>query len=168
MTMTTKLQTMTKDVSLHRDEIIERMVNFSLTDTLLFRSPNAAELIEEERQIWDPIIDWVQKSVNANYEVSESLDVPQKNNASLPHLQVFLESLSDKELAAFYEVAKITKSVFLAAAMVKKRVTADEAFKAAFLEEIWQADKWGHDEEADKRRELIRKELADVEKFLAC
>jgi len=159
---------MTKDVSLHRDEIIERMVNFSLTDTLLFRSPNAAELIEEERQIWDPIIDWVQKSVNANYEVSESLDVPQKNNASLPHLQVFLESLSDKELAAFYEVAKITKSVFLAAAMVKKRVTADEAFKAAFLEEIWQADKWGHDEEADKRRELIRKELADVEKFLAC
>ena len=42
-----------------------------------------------------------------------------------------------------------------------------EAFRAAFLEEIWQADKWGHDAEADQRREVIRQELIDVEKFLA-
>ena len=37
----------------------------------------------------------------------------------------------------------------------------------SFLEEIWQADKWGHDAEADQRREVIRQELIDVEKFLA-
>ena len=65
------------------------------------------------------------------------------------------------------KTGKITKSVLLAAALVKKQITADEAFRAAFLEEIWQADKWGHDAEADQRREVIRQELIDVEKFLA-
>ena len=130
--MTADLKAMAKDVAQHRDEIIERMVNFSLTDTLLFRNPDAEDLIAEERQVWDPIVE-----------------------------------LSDKELAAFYQTGKITKSVLLAAALVKKQITADEAFRAAFLEEIWQADKWGHDAEADQRREVIRQELIDVEKFLA-
>ena len=158
--MTADLKAMAKDVAQHRDEIIERMVNFSLTDTLLFRNP-------EERQVWDPIVEWAKKNMDADFKTSESLEVPMENNASLPRLQVFLEKLSDKELAAFYQTGKITKSVLLAAALVKKQITADEAFRAAFLEEIWQADKWGHDAEADQRREVIRQELIDVEKFLA-
>lgn len=165
--MASDLHMMTKDVAQHRKEIIERLVNFSLTDTLLFRNPEAAELVAEEEKIWNPIIEWVQQSMDTKFATSESLEVPLENNASLPHLQVFLESLSDKELAAFYQASKITKSVLLAAALVKKRVTAEEAFQAAFLEEIWQADKWGHEEEADRRREVIKKELEDVEVFLA-
>ena len=164
--MTTDFKAMVKDVVQHRKEIIERMVNFSLTDTLLFRNPDAVDLIEEERKVWDPIVDWAKEKMQADFKTSESLEVPVENNASLPRLQVFLESLSDKELVAFYEVSKITKSVLLAAAFVKGKVNADEAFKAAFLEEIWQADKWGHDEQADNRREIIKQELKDVEDFL--
>ena len=177
--MTADLKAMAKDVAQHRDEIIERMVNFSLTDTLLFGDARRTELsvdsssmeiedlIAEERQVWDPIVEWAKKNMDADFKTSESLEVPMENNASLPRLQVFLEKLSDKELAAFYQTGKITKSVLLAAALVKKQITADEAFRAAFLEEIWQADKWGHDAEADQRREVIRQELIDVEKFLA-
>ena len=126
--MTADLKAMAKDVAQHRDEIIERMVNFSLTDTLLFRNPDAEDLIAEERQVWDPIVEWAKKNMDADFKTSESLEVPMENNASLPRLQ---------------------------------------AFRAAFLEEIWQADKWGHDAEADQRREVIRQELIDVEKFLA-
>ena len=164
--MTTNFKAMVKDVAQHREEIIERMVNFSLTDTLLFRSPDAVELIEEERKVWDPIVAWAREKMKIDFQTTQSLEAPIENNASLPRLQVFLESLSDKELVAFYEVSKITKSVLLAAAFVKGKVNADETFKAAFLEEIWQADKWGHDEQADKRRDEIKQELKDVEDFL--
>lgn len=164
--MTTNFKAMVKDVAQHREEIIERMVNFSLTDTLLFRNPDAVELIEEERKVWDPIVEWAKEKMQAKFQTTESLEVPVENNASLPRLQVFLESLSDKELVAFYEVSKITKSVLLAAAFVKGKVNADEAFRAAFLEEIWQADKWGHEVLADKRRDEIKQELKDVEDFL--
>ena len=97
--MTADLKAMAKDVAQHRDEIIERMVNFSLTDTLLFRNPDAEDLIAEERQVWDPIVEWAKKNMDADFKTSESLEVPMENNASLPRLQVFLEKLSDKELA---------------------------------------------------------------------
>ena len=67
--MTADLKAMAKDVAQHRDEIIERMVNFSLTDTLLFRNPDAEDLIAEERQVWDPIVEWAKKNMDADYKI---------------------------------------------------------------------------------------------------
>ena len=58
------------------------------------------------------------------------------------------------------------RSVLLAAALVKGRINAKEAFDAAFLEELWQNESWGVDEEAAKRREEMREELQQIEDFL--
>lgn len=130
--MTADLKAMAKDVAQHRDEIIERMVNFSLTDTLLFRNPDAEDLIAEERQVWDPIVEWAKKNMDADFKTSESLEVPMENNASLPRLQVFLEKLSDKELAAFYQTGKITKSVCWPRRWSKSRLRPMRLFALLF------------------------------------
>ena len=163
--MATDFKALTKDVQQHRDEIIERMVNFSLTDALLFRD-GSAELLEREKQIWDPILDWAKDEIQDEFKCTDSLEVPEENNASLPMLQVFLESLSDKELAAFYVAARNTKSALLAAALIKGRIDGEEAFQAAYLPELWQAEKWGADEEADRRRAELKAELLEVENFI--
>ena len=88
--------------------------------------------------------------MDADFKTSESLEVPMENNASLPRLQVFLEKLSDKELAAFYQTGKITKSVLLAAALVKKQITADDLFAPLF----WK--KSGRPTNGDMMPKLIR------------
>ena len=160
------LQAMVEDVAQHRTEIIQRLVNFTVTDTLLFRNPDAPELFEKEAEVWDPIVAWVKECLKTDLKTSQNLEVPQANNASLPRLQIFLEGLTDKELVAFYQVSKITKSVLLAATFVRKKINAEETFRAAFLEEIWQAEKWGKDEEAEERRKCIRQELVEVEEFI--
>lgn len=163
--MTTDFRALTADVNQHREEIIERMVNFSLTDALLFRD-GSEELLLREKQIWDPILQWAKEEIRADFKCSESLDVPEENNASLPLLQVFLDSLSDKELAAFYVAARNTKSVLLASALVKGRISGEDAYQAAYLPELWQAEKWGVDEEAEKKRDELRAELLEVENFI--
>ena len=163
--MTTDFKALTADVHQHRKEIIERMVNFSLTDALLFRD-GSEELLLREKKIWDPILAWAKDEIKAEFKCSESLDVPEENNASLPFLQVFLDSLSDKELAAFYVAARNTKSVLLASALIKGRISGEEAYHAAYLPELWQAEKWGVDEEAEKKRDELRIELLEVEKFI--
>jgi chaperone required for assembly of F1-ATPase len=43
---------------------------------------------------------------------------------------------------------------------------ANALFDAAFLDELWQAEKWGSDWEAEDRRVGIKSELADAERFL--
>ena len=73
---------------------------------------------------------------------------------------------SDKELAAFYLAALNMRSVLLAAALVKGRLNARQAFEASCLEELWQAEKWGVEEEAEKRRQSLKQELVEIEDFL--
>ena len=58
------------------------------------------------------------------------------------------------------------RSVNLGAALVEGKISADEAFEAAFLEELWQAEKWGKVPEAEDKRQKIKEELREISRFV--
>lgn len=152
------------EIGKSRKEVIDRLVVFSQTDMLLFWG-HEKDLIERQEKVWGPILQWANNEINVEFVKTQGLDVPE-NKASGEKLKDYLNSFSDKELAAFYVAALNMKSVLLAIALVKKRLSADEAFNAAFLDELWQAESWGVEKEAEKRRVELKKELHEVEDFL--
>ena len=154
-----------EEIAKNRAEVIERLVQFSMTDLLLFWGQEK-DLMERQTKIWGPILAWAEEKMKAKFATTQSLDVPQENQASGYRLKVFLENLSDKELTAFYAAALQMRSVLLAAALVGGKINAEEAFQAAFLDELWQAENWGSDEEAEKRRQTIKSEIIEIERFL--
>mgnify|MGYP001133532183 CR=1 FL=1 len=152
------------EIGKSRKEVIDRLVVFSQTDMLLFWG-HEKDLIERQEKVWGPILQWANNEINVEFVKTQGLDVPE-NKASGEKLKDYLNSFSDKELAAFYVAALNMKSVLLAIALVKKRLSADEAFNAAFLDELWQAESWGVEKEAEKRRIELKKELHEIEDFL--
>ena len=52
-------------------------------------------------------------------------------------------------------------------AMLRGEMDADTLFDIAFLDELWQSEKWGSDWEAEDRRALIRGEIGQAHRFLA-
>lgn len=154
-----------QEISQNREEVIERLVRYSLTDMLLFWGQEK-DLIERQQKVWEPILRWAKGALEAQFVTTQTLDVPEENRASGYRLKMFLEALSDKELTAFYAAALKMRSVLLAAALVKGALNAEQAFEAAFLEEAWQAENWGTDEEAENRRQEIKGEIGEIETFL--
>ena len=75
-------------------------------------------------------------------------------------------ALSDKELSGFYVAALNMRSVLLALALVKGKISASEAFELSELEELYQARKWGVDQIAETRRDSIKKILISAEQYL--
>ncbi len=159
------LEKTAKEIGKDREEVIDRLVRFSLTDMMLFWGQNE-DLVKRQEKIWGPLLEWANEEINTKFIRTQSLDVPEQEKTSGYRLKVFLEKLSDRELAAFYVAALNMKSVLLAAALVKGRINAKQAFEAAYLEELWQAENWGVEEEAEKRRAEVRQELVEIEKFL--
>ncbi len=159
------LEKTAKEIGKDREEVIDRLVRFSLTDMMLFWGQNE-DLLKRQEKIWGPLLEWANEEINTKFIRTQSLDVPEQEKTSGYRLKVFLEKLSDRELAAFYVAALNMKSVLLAAALVKGRINAKQAFEAAYLEELWQAENWGVEEEAEKRRAEVRQELVEIEKFL--
>lgn len=159
------LEKTAKEIGKDREEVIDRLVHFSLTDMMLFWGQNE-DLVKRQEKIWGPLLEWANEEINTKFIRTQSLDVPEQEKTSGYRLKAFLEKLSDRELAAFYVAALNMKSVLLAAALVKGRINAKQAFEAAYLEELWQAENWGVEEEAEKRRAEVRQELVEIEKFL--
>jgi len=60
----------------------------------------------------------------------------------------------------------LTGSAFLALAVAKGRLTAEEAWNAAHLDEDWQIARWGVDVEAAERRAHRHAEMLAASRFL--
>lgn len=154
-----------EDVKRNREELIDRLVNFSLNDVLLFWSSDD-KLLAEQKAKWTPVLSWVNNAVNARFYTTSGLDVPKENQDTAMRLKKYIDSFSDKELTAFYIAALNMRSVLLALAMVKGKISADEAFELSELEELYQARKWGNEPVAEARRNSIKDTLLNAESYL--
>lgn len=144
----------------HRDETIKTMCDFAATDMLLFWS-DRADISQRQWEIWQPFIDALQVKIN----ISESLQIPD-NELFLKFLRSKLSSLKDNELTAAFLAATKLKSVILGLSMLEEKNSIEEVFKAAFLEELYQNEFWGSDEEADKKRMMVKSELQKIREYL--
>ena len=160
-----ELKAALKDASLNKQEIIDKMCEFAQTDVLLFWNDNP-ELTARQNEFWFPVLRWIGQELNIQLKTSTSIDVPDQEEKFGVAFKRYLEKFSDKELIAFYKAALDMRSVLLAAALVKGRINAQEAYRAAYLEELWQNKLWGSDDEAASRRQERCEELKEIESYL--
>lgn len=148
-------------VKQERAEITKRLVEFAQTDVLLFWSGNSEVHKLQEKQ-WLPVLKWLRKRFGMHVIQTEALTPPVSNVDSLKIFTDILNNLSLDNFSAFYLAAVRMKSPLLALALVERQVNADEAFNLAYLEEIWQSEKWGKDENAENRRCQIKQEINQI------
>jgi len=160
-----KLKQAVEEIKQHRSDIVAKLLQFSKTDSLLFWDKDN-EVAAKQEQLWTPILLWAGQTLHAEYKTTKKLEVEPQSKSAMSGMQKLIESLSDKELAAFYLASLNMRSELLAAALIKGKINAEQAYNAAYLEEIYQADRWGHDKVADSRRNTLKTELCDIEKFL--
>lgn len=160
-----KLIQATQEIAEYRDEIIKKLMQYSVTDVLLFWGADKG-LMQKQQELWSPLLEWARDEFGTKFKVTQKLDVPEENRSSGYRMALFLKKLSDKELACFYLAALNMRSVLLAAALIKGRINAEQAFQAAYLEELHQAESWGVEDEAEAKRQERHEELKEIEGFL--
>ncbi|MBE6468163.1 MAG: hypothetical protein E7004_06210 [Alphaproteobacteria bacterium] len=153
-----------KEIGQYREEIEKKLLEFARTDLLFFWGEKR-DLYLKQKTEWQPIIDWVEESMKVKVKKTDKLDVPDNEEMQKP-LKVAFAKMSDKELACYYAAALNMKSVLLALALVKGKINAQTAGKLSYLEELWQNEMWGNDEEAAKRRKERCDELVEIESYL--
>lgn len=148
----------------YREDIEIKLLEFAKTDLLFFWSEKN-DLYLRQKKEWQPILDWLEDILRVKINITSKLDVP--NNEDLHNqLKALFAKMTEKELACYYAAALNMKSVLLALALVKGKIGAKEAGKLSYLEELWQNEMWGNDEEAIKRRKERCDELVEIESYL--
>ncbi|MBR7158389.1 MAG: hypothetical protein IKD08_01745 [Alphaproteobacteria bacterium] len=149
-----------------RKRIKEDSMSFVSTDVLCYRASFPANLVQKQKETWDPIIDWLKDALEVEMAVAEGvLPCPQTLKTE-EKIREVLNELNDFQLLGFVKIAAVCTSVSLGLAVVKNFITAEDAFERSRLEETYQNNQWGRDIESLKARKLALAEATNAEKAL--
>lgn len=137
-----------------RASVAQKLIAYGDTDTLLYRADPDEPLYARQQEVWEPIV--------ADFEAREGVSLARasgivhkpQDSRSLGRLKEKLEALDSFTLAGTEAMTSLAASLItgLAALASESEDEAARLWDAANLEEEWQAELWGRDEEAEERR----------------
>jgi len=154
-------------VAQDRSYTINELVRYGGSDLLCYRADDPAALIEREQQVWQPLLDWFSQRYDIGLNVTTGI-IAVKQPDDLPQrLARILDALDDFRLVALHSATTGTGSLVIGLALLAGHVDADAAFAAGQLDELFQAEAWGEDYEAQDRRDGLLEDLRQVQTFLS-
>ncbi|MEM7021845.1 MAG: ATP12 family protein [Pseudomonadota bacterium] len=151
-----------------REAAIEEVLGYGETDLVCYRAEDPATLVERQRQSWQPWLEWLSAVHDVRLAVTETmLHVPQPREA-LDQLRRVVERVDDWQLVGLHAATTGLGSVVLGLALLEGRISAEDAVAASLLDELFEMETWGHEQEAERRHQQLRHDLAAAERFLAC
>ncbi|TAG19574.1 MAG: ATPase [Rhodobacterales bacterium] len=154
-------------VALQFDAVADMLAAYGETDLLCYRATGPAALIDRQAAAWDPLLDWAAQALQAPLCVTQGVMHVDQPARSLATLGAAVRALSPFQLSAFHDLVAISGSLVLGLAVTRGRLTAEEAWTLSRLDETWQIELWGTDEEAAEIAALKRAAFLQADRFFA-
>ena len=84
---------------------------------------------------------------------------------ALRKLESQLAVLDDFSLAAAHDLISLSGSLVLALAVTHKKIAAQDAWLLSRVDEHWQIEQWGKDDEAEEAEAIKRTAFLDAARF---
>ena len=128
------------------------------TDLLFYRAGFPEELIARQARHWDPVLRWAADDLGAHFILAEGIIHVQQPDTAVAAARAALPK-DAWPVGAFHVVTTITGSALLALALKHRALDEAQVWAAAHVDEDWNRDAWGADEEVEARRAQRRKDF---------
>jgi chaperone required for assembly of F1-ATPase len=138
--------------------VAEEIARYLASDLVCYRAATPHGLVERQVQHWDPIVAWARDTLGARFLLAEGVMHVAQPDSTLAAAASVIPN-DPWKLGALHSVTTLTGSALLALALAQGRVTADDAWAAAHVDEDWNMEQWGRDDLALERRAYRHAEL---------
>lgn len=146
-------------VSVRAGEVLDDIVRFAGNDALCYRADDPQSLVDTQRMLWDPVVDWAGDLLGGRFVLIEGVIHAAQPDALLASYKERLAGETALRLAALHTVTSLTGSALLALGLREGRIDAEAAWTAAHVEEDHNIERWGEDAEAAQIRAYKRTEF---------
>ncbi|MDJ0994650.1 MAG: ATP12 family protein [Dinoroseobacter sp.] len=153
-------------VSAQRAEVCEMLAAYAGTDLLCYRATGPRALVERQAAGWDPHLKWAAQLFSAPLQVTAGIIPVEQPKESLARYLQEVQAFSDFELTGFHDLVAISGSLVLALAVANQRLSAGDAYDLSRIDELWQIEQWGEDEEAMELAERKRFEFLQAHQVM--
>jgi chaperone required for assembly of F1-ATPase len=133
------------------EAVRDDVAKYFASDLLFYRAGHPEGLVAREAAHWDPILFWAAEALGAHFILAEGvMHVRQPESA----IAAARESLPADPwaIAALHVITALTGSALLALALFRDVIDPDQVWAAAHVDEDWNAEKWGVDDEVAARK----------------
>jgi chaperone required for assembly of F1-ATPase len=149
-----------------RNRVIAETAGYAATDLVCYRAESPDELVARQAAHWDPLIDWLRERYDVSLKVAAGVIAVPQSDQALAALTRAVAAQDDLRLTALGVMTGAAGSLAIGLAVLEGRISPEEAAEAAQLDELYQAERWGIDPEAERRRAHQRADLVAARRFL--
>lgn len=167
MPATRHAYTATDRVSVTREEVAREVARYAGSDLLCYFADTPLLLIERQTDAWGPLLDWAKETEGLAFIRASGISYQPQPPQTIEKVEALALALDDFHLSALAFGGALMGSTILGLALLRGRLTADEAYELSRLDEAFQQEQWGVDEEAAERTAAQREEARALAKWLA-
>lgn len=165
MPLTQLAATVVDRIADRRGALEAAVAAYGETDLLCYRAEAPDGLVARQAKLWDPLLDWARARYGATLCVTSGILAVPQEEAATARLAAAVSGLDDWHFAVVQAAVPLFGSLVLGLAFVEREITAEAAFQAAQVEELYQAEQWGTDSEALARRNALQAETRSLARF---
>ncbi|WP_118133764.1 ATP12 family chaperone protein [Oceanicella sp. SM1341] len=164
----TRLSNTTLDrVGPAHDEVALMVAEYGGTDLLCYRAESPEALAARQAAAWDPLLDWAEATYGARLApVAGVMHVAQPPEA-LARLAAAVAGHPPFRLTALADLVSLSGSLVIGLAVAEGHLSAEAAWPLSRIDEDWQSEQWGSDDEAEAQAALKRADFLRAEHMLA-
>ena len=150
----------------HEEAVVGDILNYAGSDLLCYRAEGPKGLAVLQTKHWEPVVAWAKRDLGNPMRLAEGVMHVAQAPASLHAIRERLAEFDSWSLAGLHVMTGLSGSALLALATARGRLSPEEAWAAARVEEDWQISQWGEDDEATQRRESRWRDFAAAARML--
>jgi chaperone required for assembly of F1-ATPase len=132
------------------DAVAADIAKYFSSDLLFYRAGHPEGLVARETAHWDGVLFWAADELGAHFILGQGVTHVRQPDAAIEAARAALPA-DPWSVAALHVVTTLTGSALLALALLRGVRDPDQVWAAAHVEEDWNSEQWGADEEAAQR-----------------
>ncbi|MEM9755168.1 MAG: ATP12 family protein [Pseudomonadota bacterium] len=134
-----------------RAAVIDMLAAYAETDLTCHRADRPPALVARQAAAWDPVLAWSAKTLDAPFTPVAGIVAADQPAASLGRIHAAVADYGDFGLTGLHDLVVHSGSVLIGLAVAAGEINVSDGWRASQVDEIWQIEQWGEDDEASAR-----------------
>lgn len=141
------------------------LASYGETDLLCYRADGPEELTSRQSMGWDPLLDWADARYGARLVVGAGIVPVAQDAEAVARLSRAVADIAPFPMTALHDLVTLSGSLILGLAVSEQRLNAHDAWRLSRIDETWQIEQWGADEEAAEAAATKEAQFQHAEDF---
>ncbi|WP_172299146.1 ATP12 family chaperone protein [Pseudoruegeria sp. HB172150] len=152
-------------VTPQRAEVAEMLAAYGDSDLTCYRADLPEALAQRQSEAWDPLLDWAAETFGARLIPVQGVMHQPQPPAALAALAAPVHAMIPWELTGFHDLVALSGSLVIGLAAVRNHLSPRELWDRSRIDETWQEEQWGADDEATAMADAKRADFFQAHRF---